>query len=91
METKNGNIAELSDESLENVSGGTTNPEDLNLIIKDYRAKNPTGSVEDLLNQITTWQSYSIETDGDVRPFRFFYDADSKEMNFVLNYLKTHF
>ena len=82
---------ELSSDMLESVSGGTTDPRDLDMILADYHAKNPGGKVEDLLGIIKTWQVYSIETDGDVRPFRFYYEPDSGEMEEVLRYLKTHF
>ena len=84
-------IRELSEKELENVSGGTTDPRDLDLILRDYHAKNPNGNVEELLGMITKWQSYSIEMDGDVRPFRFYYDEGSPEMDGVLRYLREHF
>ena len=43
---------ELSSDMLESVSGGTTDPRDLDMILADYHAKNPGGKVEDLLGVI---------------------------------------
>ena len=84
-------ITKLSDDALENVSGGTTDPAALNAVIADYRAKNPNGKADDLLQIIRLHQNYAIETQDDVRLFRFYYDSDSDEMNFVLKYIKEHF
>ena len=89
MSAQDNNITKLSYEELENVSGGTTNPRDLDSILNDYRAKG--GTLEALLDQIASQQFYSIETDGDIRPFRFYYDLGSPEMNSVLQYLREHF
>ena len=91
MNTQDNNTMELPLNTLESVSGGTTDPADLDLILRDYHAKHPGGTVEELLNEIRQWQVYSIEMDGDVRPFRFYYEPDSKEMNEVLRYLQAHF
>ena len=84
-------ITKLSDDALENVSGGTTDPAALNAVIADYRAKNPNGKADDLLQIIRLHQNYAIETQDDVRLFRFYYDSDSEEMQFVMKYIKEHF
>lgn len=91
MKTQENQNIELTQDDLESVSGGTTDPADLNLILQDYHAKYPNGTVTDLIKEIREYQIYTIEADGDVRPFRFYYDPDSAEMKKVLNYLSTHF
>ena len=80
---------ELSKDDLENVNGGTSDPNELNMIIHHFHMTHPDGHLEDLLDMIATKRTYWLEEEQSdfYRYFRF----TPAEMPAVVRFIKQYF